>query len=236
MALITSYLTPLLAVLQVPYRDSKLTRLLQESLGGRCKTCIIATVSPSVLCVEESVQTMKYAQQAHGIQNKPVMTSRMGTNLGSTSSSSREAGDPALVQGFRELEVKCAYMESQVEEAQSALARKHTIMQESINRAETAEALIVTEQQKAAEAAEAQAVAEAEAHRLAGKLAAARAEVAAVRQGVDAFGASHSAKQAELQAGLAEANTAARAGLSAVRGRVGRRRGCHSAPPPLSLW
>jgi|EP00966_Prymnesium_polylepis_P089085 hypothetical protein len=33
---------------RIPYRDSKLTRLLQESLGGRCKTCIIATLSPSV--------------------------------------------------------------------------------------------------------------------------------------------------------------------------------------------
>ena len=43
----------------VPYRDSKLTRLLQDSLGGRSKTCIIATVSPSVLCVEESLQTLK---------------------------------------------------------------------------------------------------------------------------------------------------------------------------------
>ena len=35
------------AVIRVPYRDSKLTRLLQESLGGRCKTCVVATVSPS---------------------------------------------------------------------------------------------------------------------------------------------------------------------------------------------
>ena len=43
----------------VPYRNAKLTRLLQDSLGGRSKTCIIATVSPSVLCVEESLQTLK---------------------------------------------------------------------------------------------------------------------------------------------------------------------------------
>ena len=39
---------------RIPYRDSKLTRLLQESLGGRCKTCVIATVSPSVMSVDET--------------------------------------------------------------------------------------------------------------------------------------------------------------------------------------
>jgi hypothetical protein len=59
---------------RIPYRDSKLTRLLQESLGGRCKTVIIATVSPSVLAVDETISTLNYAQAAHGIQNKPVAT------------------------------------------------------------------------------------------------------------------------------------------------------------------
>ena len=44
---------------RIPYRDSKLTRLLQESLGGRCKTLIIATLSPSVMAVEESFSTLK---------------------------------------------------------------------------------------------------------------------------------------------------------------------------------
>ena len=38
---------------RVPYRDSKLTRVLQESLGGRCKTVIIATLSPSDSAIEE---------------------------------------------------------------------------------------------------------------------------------------------------------------------------------------
>jgi kinesin family protein 11 len=64
---------------RVPYRDSKLTRLLQESLGGRCKTCIIATVSPSILCADETLSTLSYAQRAHGIQNKPVQSVLMCT-------------------------------------------------------------------------------------------------------------------------------------------------------------
>lgn len=45
----------------IPYRDSKLTHLLKESLGGRAKTCIIATCSPSYICYEETENTLKYA-------------------------------------------------------------------------------------------------------------------------------------------------------------------------------
>lgn len=55
----------------VPYRDSKLTRLLRESLGGKAKTCIIATVSPSVHCLEETLVTLDYAYRAKSIRNKP---------------------------------------------------------------------------------------------------------------------------------------------------------------------
>ncbi|XP_066353038.1 kinesin-like protein KIN-5B [Miscanthus floridulus] len=55
----------------VPYRDSKLTRLLRESLGGKAKTCIIATVSPSVHFLEETLVTLDYASQAKSIRNKP---------------------------------------------------------------------------------------------------------------------------------------------------------------------
>ncbi|KAF8683722.1 hypothetical protein HU200_044654 [Digitaria exilis] len=55
----------------VPYRDSKLTRLLRESLGGKAKTCIIATVSPSVYSLEETLVTLDYASRAKSIRNKP---------------------------------------------------------------------------------------------------------------------------------------------------------------------
>ncbi|RHY10625.1 hypothetical protein DYB36_000884, partial [Aphanomyces astaci] len=48
----------------VPYRDSKLTRLLQDSLGGNTKTRIIATLSPAVDCIDESVSTLKFADRA----------------------------------------------------------------------------------------------------------------------------------------------------------------------------
>ncbi|KAJ0407428.1 hypothetical protein P43SY_004969 [Pythium insidiosum] len=48
----------------IPYRDSKLTRLLQDSLGGNTKTKIIATLSPSLDCLDESVSTLKFADRA----------------------------------------------------------------------------------------------------------------------------------------------------------------------------
>jgi kinesin family protein 11 len=55
----------------IPYRESKLTRLLQDSLGGRTKTCIIATVSPARSNLEETTSTLDYAFRAKNIQNKP---------------------------------------------------------------------------------------------------------------------------------------------------------------------
>ncbi|KAF5954047.1 hypothetical protein HYC85_006903, partial [Camellia sinensis] len=61
----------------VPYRDSKLTRLLRDSLGGRTKTCIIATVSPAVHCLEETLSTLDYAHRAKHIRNKPEVNQKM---------------------------------------------------------------------------------------------------------------------------------------------------------------
>lgn len=52
-------------------RDSKLTRLLRESLGGKTKTCIIATISPCAHFVDETLSTLDYAHRAKNIKNKP---------------------------------------------------------------------------------------------------------------------------------------------------------------------
>jgi kinesin family protein 15 len=57
----------------VPYRDSKLTYLLQDSLGGNSKTAIIATVSPSSCCAMETLSTLKFAQRAKFIQNNAII-------------------------------------------------------------------------------------------------------------------------------------------------------------------
>ncbi|KAL4369753.1 hypothetical protein GQ457_05G013510 [Hibiscus cannabinus] len=64
----------------VPYRDSKLTRLLQDSLGGNSKTVMIACVSPADINAEESLNTLKYANRARNIQNKPVVNRDLVSN------------------------------------------------------------------------------------------------------------------------------------------------------------
>ncbi|CAI9297888.1 unnamed protein product [Lactuca saligna] len=61
----------------IPYRDSKLTRLLRDSLGGKTKTCIIATISPSIHSLEETLSTLDYAHRAKNIKNKPEINQKM---------------------------------------------------------------------------------------------------------------------------------------------------------------
>mmetsp|Transcript_82725 Transcript_82725/g.151678 ORF Transcript_82725/g.151678 Transcript_82725/m.151678 type:complete len:1494 (-) Transcript_82725:7-4488(-) len=142
---------------RVPYRDSKLTRLLQDALGGCCRTVMIATISPAQGAVDETVSTLAYAEQAMGIQNRPVAASvvriPMRTNSGNaigdfrnlmagaaggdltgispTASSMGDCGD---------MEMKMAYLAQEVEEAQAALTRKHREMEELSTQAEEAEA------------------------------------------------------------------------------------------------
>lgn len=53
-----------------PYRDSKLTRLLQQSLGGNSLTCMIATVSPASFNTDETLSTLQYANRAKNIKNE----------------------------------------------------------------------------------------------------------------------------------------------------------------------
>nr|XP_006625917.2 PREDICTED: kinesin-like protein KIF3C isoform X2 [Lepisosteus oculatus] len=55
----------------IPYRDSKLTRLLQDSLGGNAKTIMVATLSPASYNYDETLTTLRYANRAKNIKNKP---------------------------------------------------------------------------------------------------------------------------------------------------------------------
>ncbi|GER31692.1 kinesin [Striga asiatica] len=59
--------------IHVPYRDSKLTFLLQDSLGGNAKTIIIANISPSSCCSLETLSTLKFAQRAKFIKNHAIV-------------------------------------------------------------------------------------------------------------------------------------------------------------------
>ena len=55
----------------IPYRDSKLTRILEDSLGGNCKTTFVAVISPAVEAFSESLSTLKFANRAKRVKNAP---------------------------------------------------------------------------------------------------------------------------------------------------------------------
>lgn len=55
-----------------PYRDSRLTRLLQDSLGGNASTAIIATITTKASCLDESVNTLKFLERAKQVKTEIV--------------------------------------------------------------------------------------------------------------------------------------------------------------------
>ncbi|MEW5308187.1 MAG: hypothetical protein WDW38_000164 [Sanguina aurantia] len=54
----------------IPYRDSKLTRILEDSLGGNCRTTMICTIAPAMDAFQESLSTLKFANRAKNIKNE----------------------------------------------------------------------------------------------------------------------------------------------------------------------
>ncbi|DBA99762.1 hypothetical protein WJX82_005490 [Trebouxia sp. C0006] len=61
----------------IPYRDSKLTRILQDSLGGNSETLMVACVSPAQYNQEQTLSTLRYASRARSIQNSLRLNSKM---------------------------------------------------------------------------------------------------------------------------------------------------------------
>ncbi|XP_064422088.1 kinesin-like protein kif7 isoform X3 [Latimeria chalumnae] len=64
----------------IPYRDSKITRILKDSLGGNAKTVMVACVSPSSSEFDESLNTLNYANRAQNIKNKATVNCRGETD------------------------------------------------------------------------------------------------------------------------------------------------------------
>ena len=65
----------------IPYRDSKLTRLLQDSLGGNSRTLMIACVSPAAANLSETISTLMYAARARNIKNRATKNEEMSTDV-----------------------------------------------------------------------------------------------------------------------------------------------------------
>ena len=107
----------------IPYRDSKLTRLLKDSLGGRCRTMMIANVSPSSDQFDETLNTLKYADRAKRIKTKKSKSpSKLRQNTGSFAPvpPPRPAGDKQVAAAKRAAERSAA---AQLEGARSAADR-----------------------------------------------------------------------------------------------------------------
>eukprot|EP00741_Cyanophora_paradoxa_P021674 tig00000241_g20920.t1 len=68
-------------ITHIPYRDSVLTWLLKESLGGNAKTIMIATISPSAACYQESMSTLRYAERAKKIVNRAIVNEDSNAKL-----------------------------------------------------------------------------------------------------------------------------------------------------------
>ena len=125
---------------RIPYRDSKLTRILQDSLGGKCKTVVIATVSPSILSIEETMSTLNYAHSASGIMNKPIAVSHISVGTASIVSPAMiDMSDAKSEERLEDMYTRMEYMKVQLDEAQAALARQCREQKSIIERAEKAE-------------------------------------------------------------------------------------------------
>ncbi|CAK9189601.1 unnamed protein product [Sphagnum troendelagicum] len=65
----------------IPYRDSRLTFLLQESLGGNAKLAMICAISPASSCKSETLSTLRFAQRAKAMQNKAVVNEETANDV-----------------------------------------------------------------------------------------------------------------------------------------------------------
>ena len=61
----------------IPYRNSQLTKILRESLGGNSRTTLIVTCSPSLYNEHETISTLKFGIRAKNIKNKPTINEEL---------------------------------------------------------------------------------------------------------------------------------------------------------------
>ncbi|CAD8141635.1 unnamed protein product [Paramecium octaurelia] len=102
----------------VPYRDSKLTRLLKDSLGGNTKTLMIGCVQQVVQCHEESINTLKYASRARAIKKKIVQNIKINdvTNCNCNCSSENVSLLQAEIEALKqEVSFQCQLTEEEIE-------------------------------------------------------------------------------------------------------------------------
>jgi len=151
----------------IPYRDSKLTRLLQNSLGGNAKTVMIAAISPAHYNYEETLSTLRYANRAKNIKNKPKVNEdprdallreyqdeikRLKELLQQSGSGGGVSGGLGLVKGSPEWEAALeAEKKRMIAEAQEDMARLQREKEASVREAQRLKEMLAAEREAQAD-------------------------------------------------------------------------------------
>uniref|UniRef100_A0A6P7FC75 Osmotic avoidance abnormal protein 3-like n=1 Tax=Diabrotica virgifera virgifera TaxID=50390 RepID=A0A6P7FC75_DIAVI len=106
----------------VPYRDSKLTRLLSDSLGGNCHTLLIACVSMADCHADETISTLKYANKATQIKNNPTVRETPGKAKMAQENYFMEYGNK--IDPLTDISFKCARLARDTERRQLKVSKK----------------------------------------------------------------------------------------------------------------
>lgn len=114
----------------VHYRDSKLTFLLKDSLGGNSKTCIVAAVSPSATSFGETLSTLKFAQRAKQIRNKAIVNEDLSGNIELLKEQVRLLKEQLKGQGSRPTDYSLVTMNTRIGELESLLEVNLKLRQE----------------------------------------------------------------------------------------------------------
>merc|ERR1719261_2149948 len=136
----------------VPYRDSKLTRMLEDSLGGNAKTVVVANMGPADYNYDETLSTLRYANRAKSIKNKPrinedpkdAMLRQMQEEL--TALRAQLAGDTVVVDG-KEVARSQVKVERVVEE-KVVVEHKTVVRTEGVTEAQLKQAEDMASQEK----------------------------------------------------------------------------------------
>ncbi|XP_076661234.1 kinesin-like protein 3A isoform X2 [Halictus rubicundus] len=132
----------------VGYRDSKLTRLLQDSLGGNSMTLMIACVSPADYNLEETLSTLRYADRARKIKNKPVVN--QDPKLLEINRLNKMVQELKLALVDQEIKISCPLEHQKLSEKNKSLQKKIRDLTDKLN-ANLIEIVIMHERAELAE-------------------------------------------------------------------------------------
>ncbi|OAD60477.1 Chromosome-associated kinesin KIF4, partial [Eufriesea mexicana] len=134
----------------VGYRDSKLTRLLQDSLGGNSITLMIACVSPADYNLDETLSTLRYADRACKIKNKPVIN--QDPKVSEINRLNKLVQELKLALIDNEIKTSCPLEHQELEEKNQCLQKKIRDLTEKLN-SNLIEAVVMHEKVELAEQA-----------------------------------------------------------------------------------